>query len=156
DLLDAGPRPYREEVEVKPRSTSRTAAAESGTLYTPVRVINRGSHVIAAKGPGRYVLRYRVFDEKGQPCGGWSAGLELPGLVMPGRAVAAALPVAVPAVPGNYEVGFRAEGWDATETDHRDEARGPRLRLIVHGSQAGGPESCCAPLLEIVQSSLAA
>ena len=52
DLLDAGPRPYREEVEVKPRSASRTAAADSGTLFIPVRVINRGSHVIAAQGPG--------------------------------------------------------------------------------------------------------
>ena len=84
------------------------------------------------------------------------AGEDLPGLVMPGRAVAAVLPVNVPAVPGNFEVGFRAERWYAKETDPGDEGHGSRLRLVVHGNQIGPPESCCAPLLEIVQSTLAA
>jgi len=161
DLLDAGARPYREEVEVKPRSTSRSVAAGSGTLFVPVRVINRGSHVLAAQGAGRYVLRYCLREEAGGQGVGVGGATELPGLVMPGRAAAAAVPVAVPEVPGQYRLAFWAERCGAAEGLAGGEKRTGSsltqegiLLLNVTGREAGQGEGCCAPLLEAIQSAL--
>jgi glycosyltransferase involved in cell wall biosynthesis len=158
DLLDAGPRPYREQVEVKPRSASRTAAG-SGAALVPVRVVNRGSHVLLAEGPGRTVVRYQVVAEDGRPLAD-AAERPLPSLVMPGRALAAAVPVAVPAAPGEYRVVFWAErkvgdeGSCPLTPEPSPQPGEAGLRLIVPGPGADKPDTCCAPFLESVQAAL--
>jgi glycosyltransferase involved in cell wall biosynthesis len=150
NLLDAGPRPYRGEVEVKPRSETRTARAGSGTVLIPVRVINRGSHAVLADGPGRTVLRCRVHDEAGQPCGASAPATLLPGLLVPGRALAAAVPVPVPALPGTYRVGF----WAERATNAGAENPEAWLTLTVEDNGPIPDQRCCAPLLETVQGAL--
>jgi glycosyltransferase involved in cell wall biosynthesis len=163
NLLDGGPRPYREQVEVKPRSSTRTVRAGSGAVLVPVRVVNRGSHAALADGPGRVVLRCRVLDESGQPVGPAAADTPLPGLLVPGRALAAAVPVPVPSTPGTYRVGFRAERAAASpiaqetgEAPGRVEPEGPEawLSLVVEGKEAGSDQRCCTPLLDAVQAAL--
>jgi glycosyltransferase involved in cell wall biosynthesis len=150
NLLDAGPRPYREQVEIKPRSETRSARAGSGTVLVPVRVINRGSHAVLADGPARTVLGCRVLDESGQPCGEGASATPLPGLLVPGRALAAAVPVPVPARPGSYRVGFRAER--ATNADGNSAESW--LTLVVEENGSPADQRCCTPLLDAVQGAL--
>src|SRR5262249_17690015 len=83
-LADAGPRPYRERVEVRPRSPARTVTAGSGSVLVPVRVLNQGSHAILRDGLARWVLRCRVLDEAGKLVGEPGAETTLPGLIIPG------------------------------------------------------------------------
>jgi hypothetical protein len=159
DLLDAGPRPYRAAVEVRPRSAARTAAAGSGTVLVPVRVVNRGSHAVLPHGPGRVVLRCRVVDDSGQDCTAAGADTSLPALLMPGRALAAAVPVPVPAAPGTYRVAFRAERPAEAEDNGRQESAGQPapeswLTLTVEGDGGAKGAGCCGPLLEEVQAAL--
>src|SRR5262249_21776032 len=107
DLLDTGGRPFEPHVEVRPRSTSRTVAVGAAKVLGPVGVVNRASHPAAASGPARLLIHWWIQSTgnlPGEVAGGQTA---LPGLVMPGRATAAAVPVAVPPVPGTYRVGFR-------------------------------------------------
>src|SRR5438067_6818054 len=60
EILD-GPRPpRREHVEIVPRTDSLTVSAGQETLLVPVRVVNRGTHAVAAEGPGRSLVESRV------------------------------------------------------------------------------------------------
>jgi glycosyltransferase involved in cell wall biosynthesis len=152
-LLDAGPRPCREQVEVKIRAAQREAAAGSGTVPVPVRVVNRGSHALLAEGPGRAVLRCRVMDGAGNLVGS-SFETSLPGLLMPGRALAAAVPVPVPAEPGTYRVGIRVGAVAAWPEDDRTPEQESWLHLTVHPEQGGPASSCCAPLLDAARAAL--
>jgi glycosyltransferase involved in cell wall biosynthesis len=161
-VLDAGPRPFADHVEVRARSATRAAAAGSGTVLVPVRVVNRGSHVLLADGPGRGLLRYGISAETGQPVPAAATQTPLPGLVMPGRALAAVVPVAVPAVPGEYRVIFWAERIVPNEADPfaRLAPLGPGvggeggMKLIVEGPGEAQRDTCCGPFLDAVQADL--
>jgi glycosyltransferase involved in cell wall biosynthesis len=108
-LLHAPPRPYRERVEVRPRGAERTVAAGAEAILVPVRVVNRGTHPLVVEGPARTVLRCRVLNEQGRLVADGTDATPLPGLLQPGRALTAAVPVPVPSQPGTYEVIFWAE-----------------------------------------------
>src|SRR5262249_10818960 len=79
-VLDAGPRPYREQVEVRPRGAERAAPTGARAVLVPVRVVNRGTHPLVADGPARTVLRCRVVDEQGRTADEPGTGTPLPGL----------------------------------------------------------------------------
>src|SRR5262249_27600500 len=88
-----------------------------------------------------------------------SGDTPLPGLLLPGRALAAAVPVPVPTQPGKYSVVFRAEYVQngalprrKSQTTNGDPQA--TLRLIVDREPALAPAGCCAPLLETVQGAL--
>jgi glycosyltransferase involved in cell wall biosynthesis len=157
-LLDAGPRPQREEVEVKPRSASRTVTAGSGTALIPVRVVNRGSHALLAEGPGRTSLRCSVHTEEVRLSDGVAP---LPDLLIPGRALATAVAVPVPTAPGRYRVGFWAERVDRHAADEREDPPSAVswLELIVEenrntDNQTSNSTNWCAPLVDAVQEAL--
>jgi O-antigen biosynthesis protein len=159
-LLDAGPRPYREQVEVRPRGAERSAPAGARAVLVPVRVANRGTHPLVAEGPARSVLRCRVLDEQGRTVAGATDGAPLPRLLRPGRALAAAVPVPVPPTPGVYEVAFWAERADcgllAREAGSQrldsDPQPATRLRLVL--TAQGAAAGCCGPALETAQAAL--
>jgi glycosyltransferase involved in cell wall biosynthesis len=164
-LLDAAPRPYLEQVDVEPRSGSRTVSSGAGTVLVPVRVINRGTHAALSEGPGRFVLRHRLADEAGNPHGGPGPDTPLPGLLVPGRALAAAVPVAVPSTPGNYRVILWAEraepdqppdGRTATRRPERLTPAAPEswLPLTVAANGDAPGRGCCAPLLDAAAAAL--
>jgi glycosyltransferase involved in cell wall biosynthesis len=162
DLLHSGGRPYRAAIEVKPRSPNRTVRAGCPEVLVPVRLINRGTHAFVATGPGRLVVRWQILA--GTPGGeAVSSGeVSLPGLIMPGRAMAAAIPVSVPAVPGTYQIGLQVAPAQATAS--KDAPPDPRLAgafpeavvtLLVEPGSAASSDSCCTPLLQGVHAALA-
>lgn len=159
-VLDAGPRPYRDQVEVTPRSASRTVVASSGAALVPVRIVNRGSHVVLAEGPARAILCCQVIGVNGELLFSGDSDMQLPGLLVPGRALAAAVSIQTPEVPGNYRVDFWAErvAWDSTGDSPRRTSSplGPvgSMRLMVEGQGAETRESCCTPFLETVRGAL--
>jgi glycosyltransferase involved in cell wall biosynthesis len=158
DLLDDPPRPFQEQVEIRPRASSRTVGAGMETVLVPVRVINRGTHALAHEGPGRVVLRCALLDDAGQVAGRSATDTALPALLLPGRALAAAVPVPVPAAPGTYVVTFQAASLfrgplAATEAKGL-EAKERGMSLIVEGDGRRVARGCCAPMLEAVQAEL--
>jgi glycosyltransferase involved in cell wall biosynthesis len=160
-VLDAGPRPYREQVEVRPRGAERSAPAGARAVLVPVRVVNRGTHPLVAEGPARTVLRCRVADEQGRATAEPGAGTPLPGLLRPGRALSAAVPVPVPPVPGVYRVAFWAERVDCglrlAACGSPDKETGSLLLSVNPQSAIRKPQSgagCCGPALEAAQAAL--
>ncbi|MCI0456449.1 MAG: glycosyltransferase family 4 protein [Gemmataceae bacterium] len=151
-VLDAGPRPYREQVEVRPRRDRHTVSAGARAVLVPVRVVNRGTHPLVPEGPARTVLSCRVWDEQGREKATAEA-VPLPGLLMPGRALAAAVSVPVPADPGVYRVAFWAERVYSTVRQTEAPPTEDCLRLVVEGQGRGGSERGVA--LEAVQAALA-
>jgi glycosyltransferase involved in cell wall biosynthesis len=158
ELLDDPPRPFQEEVEVRPRASSRAVGAGVETVLVPVRVVNRGTHALAHDGPGRVVLRCALLDEAGRLAGSSEADTTLPALLPPGRALAAAVPVPVPAARGTYRVTFHAASlvrgplpWTGA---HGLGARERGLSLVVEGEGRHVARGCCAPILDEVQRAL--
>jgi glycosyltransferase involved in cell wall biosynthesis len=154
ELLDAPARPHREQVEVRARVDCRTVAAGLETVFVPVRVVNRGTHAVVHEGPGQTVVRCRVVDAAGQPWGPGGADTQLPGLLMPGRALSAAVRVPVPDRPGAYRVGLWAERADPAPAQGRQPSES-WLPLFVEGGERPVAPGCCTSLLETVQAALA-
>jgi glycosyltransferase involved in cell wall biosynthesis len=173
-VLDSGPRPYREQVEVRPRGSERSASTGARAVLVPVRVVNRGTHPLVAEGPARTVLRCRVVDAEGRTAAEPSEATPLPGLLRPGRALSAAVPAPVPAAPGVYRVAFWAERVDCglriadcgledkeaaallqspnPQSAIRNPQSGSWLRLLV--GEESTTDGCCGPALEAAQAAL--
>jgi glycosyltransferase involved in cell wall biosynthesis len=155
--LDEPARPWVERVELQPRGTERVAPAGAGTLLVPVRVVNRGSHVLVPDGPTRVVVSCRVLDATGQSL---ARDTPLSGLLMPGRALTVAVVAPAPAAPGNYRLRMRAErptartGTGLPEEDSLPARFGAILseevevRLTVGAPQSGGTSGTSALLQE--------
>jgi glycosyltransferase involved in cell wall biosynthesis len=100
DILHGPRRLRKDQVEVTPRTESLNVAAGQDRILVPVRVHNRGTHAIAAEGPGRYLIQSHAGDE----C---ETTTPLPDLLMPGQTLPAAVAVRVPRRPGSYQVTIR-------------------------------------------------
>jgi glycosyltransferase involved in cell wall biosynthesis len=152
ELLHGEPRLYREQLEVRPQHLSCTAAADVRHCLLPVRVANGGTHLAAAEGPGRFILRAQAVDAGGLAAA--SAGeAALPRSLPPGQDQAAVIPVPLPAAPGRYQVQVWAERAD------RDRAGAPQparwaTELVVVSEGAGAP-LLCTSALELVRAELA-
>jgi glycosyltransferase involved in cell wall biosynthesis len=110
-VLDAPPRPIEPLVEIQPRCPQRRAAPAARTTLVPAQVCNRGSHAILAEGPAKGLIRCRVRPEWASAgdtleCDTLEWDTPLPGLLLPGQALAAAVTVPVPPEPGAYRVSF--------------------------------------------------
>jgi glycosyltransferase involved in cell wall biosynthesis len=150
-LLHAAPRPYRELLEVRPRTLTRIVAGGTRTLLVPVRVLNRGTHAVVPDGPGRVVLRCRVQREDGRTVGPLAEETSLPGLLAPGRSLPAALAVPVPSAPGSYDVSFWAQRAAAPPPA---EMPSPTFRLVVERTAVRVPAPCCTPHLDAAEAAL--
>jgi hypothetical protein len=151
--LHEGPRPFQERVAVELKSSSRSVAGGQATLLVAVRVRNCGTHAAVAEGPARVVLRCRVVDAEGKALSE-SSSTALPGLVMPGQSVPAAMTVPVPQVPGDYRVMFWAERVDSAS--QADDANQAVMQLLVEPAGTTSSRQTGGTMLESVQSALAA
>jgi glycosyltransferase involved in cell wall biosynthesis len=107
DWLQGPERLLREEVEIQPRTSQRTAPAGAEAVLLPVRLVNRGTHVLVPHGPAGVVLRCRVDARRaGDASPPVPPDVPLPGLLMPGCAVTVAVAVPVPKAAGTYRVLF--------------------------------------------------
>jgi glycosyltransferase involved in cell wall biosynthesis len=152
-VLHQPPRDEDEVLLVKPRAAECVAGAGSGAVLVAVRVQNRGTRLAVAEGPGRTVLGGAVYDADGNVVRVVEPPVALPALLMPGRALSAALAVPVPEVPGEYMVRLWARPLDRVTLVSAEEAGGAPLRLVVQrdGSAAGDG---CRPLLGEAQAAL--
>ncbi|MBV9123193.1 MAG: glycosyltransferase, partial [Planctomycetes bacterium] len=144
-VLDSPPRAVREQIEVRPRLESCTAPPGPERLLIPVEVQNRGTHPAVSAGPARTVLRCRVMGITGTA----ATATPLPGLLIPGRSMPAAVPVLVPAQAGVYRVVLWAE--------RSERSRGPEaeMRLVVEAGAVRASGDCVMPFLALVQAALA-
>jgi glycosyltransferase involved in cell wall biosynthesis len=158
-ILDAPARPRLGALEILPRSAVVTASMQQGEIVVPVRLTNRGQHVEAAEGPGRTEIVARVLDAAGNPVGA-DAVTPLPGLLIPGRPVAAVVRVSVPTEPGEYKVAIQCQRLhsDRAVPDISTETRpAPTVRLIVNSAVAAvSPPIVPANLEPALRAALAA
>lgn len=154
-VLDAPVRAVREHVQVAPRGEQLTVSIARKSALVAVRVTNRGTHPIVEQGPARYVLRSYVGGDADRP---WRVGgpeVPLPGLVMPGQSVAAAIPVSVPTEPGVYRICFRAIRADGqAEAGPTAAELGTTFALHVTANHQPDGDGC-EPLLDQVRLALA-
>src|SRR5262249_25900474 len=120
----------------------------------PVRVTNAGSHVAVPEGPVRTVLRCRV--ENSMDCAPpvadapGSPETALPDLLLPGRSLAAALPIPVPRSARVFALRI----WAQQGHEPRADLPAAALQLIVEPTAARSSGGCCAPLLEQAEAAL--
>ena len=156
ETLDAPLRPVREHVEVTARGDQRTVSIAMTSALIPVRVTNRGSHPVVAHGPARCVLRSYVGGDAERP---WRIGgpeVPLPGIILPGQSVAAAIPVSVPSDPGVYRLCFRVQRAEAGESEYEAPTADPLATSIeLHvTAEAQRNDAGCGPLLDHVRLAL--
>jgi hypothetical protein len=156
-VLDGPPRPCRHLVEVSRRWGARRVRVAAGSTLVAVRAHNRGTHPVTGEGPGRTVLRCRVVDRLGRQVQAPAEGTPLPGLVLPGRSLPAALAVPVSDTPGVYRVDLWAEWCGGTEGDPASGQEAPftsSFRLMVRGTAPAEDDGRRASSLDGVDGSL--
>src|SRR5207244_12353491 len=104
NLLHAGPRMPRDEVEIRPHRAEHWTRLGTNSTLLSIRLINNGGTVHVPDGPGRTMLSCRVFDPDRREWLGPRLQAPLPGVLLPGTALPAVLPVAIPPAPGRYEI----------------------------------------------------
>jgi len=112
-------------------------------------VTNRGTQPLIPEGPARTILCGRIESSHENAA---VQSTPLPGLLPPGRTVAAAIPVSVPELPGTYRVSLWAQ---RAEEPIATTATIGTMQLVVEPSSAGMPDPCCAPLLDLAEAALA-
>jgi glycosyltransferase involved in cell wall biosynthesis len=152
DILHGPRRPREDQVEVTPRTETLNVAAGQDRILVPVRVHNRGTHAIAAEGPGRHLIQSRAGDD----C---ETTTPLPDLLMPGQTLPAAVTVPVPRRPGDYQVTFRMIrdqevcGHYLTDEFPATPILGT-MRLMVSDKATESETSWSAPLIDNIRSAL--
>ncbi|HEV2949782.1 MAG TPA: glycosyltransferase, partial [Gemmataceae bacterium] len=152
DILHGPRRPRKDQVEVTPRTETLNAPAGQDRVLVPVRVHNRGTHAIAAEGPGGFLIRSRAGDE----C---ETTTPLPGLLMPGQMLPAAVTIPIPQRPGDYQVTFRMIrdqevcGHYLTEEFPATPILGT-MRLMVNDKATESGASWSAPLIDNMRYAL--
>lgn len=153
NVLHAPIRTRHEQVEVTPRIADRTVTLGMSSILVPLRVTNWGTRAALVDGPARVVIRGTVCDTAGSACAE-IPDTPLPGLLVPGQVLAAAVPVPVPSAAGSYRVAF-----------HADRAQRPKgaqsldadamLLLRVESVRTAVAAGNCAPMLDLAQAAVA-
>ncbi len=153
DILHGPRRPRKDQVEVTPRTETLNVAAGQDRILVPVRVHNRGTHAIAAEGPGRFLIRSRAGDD----C---ETTTPLPDLLMPGQTLPAAVTVPVPRRPGAYQITFQVIRYQdicghylANKPPAYPSISGT-MRLTVNGGPTSSEASWSAPFIDNIRSAL--
>ncbi len=107
--LDDEPRKAVWDIEVQPQTTLCRAAKGSRTMLVPVRVVNRGTLPALPDGPAQTELFAEVIDAATGKLMGVASRTDLPGLLVPGASMPAALAVSLPGEPGHYQLVLQAE-----------------------------------------------
>jgi glycosyltransferase involved in cell wall biosynthesis len=154
DVLHAPARPFQELLQIEPRSAERTAAAGAGEVLVPIRITHRGTHAAVHEGPARIVLHSTVAAADGATPNLTGRAIPLPSLLLPGQTLAAAVPVSVPAMPGNYCVSFHAGRADGGSMRNSEPGEA-KLRLVVTTAGHHRSEHPCTPMLALIQTALA-
>ena len=152
DILHGPRRSRKDQVEVTPRTETLDVAAGQDRILVPVRVHNRGTHAIAAEGPGRFLIRSRAGDD----C---ETTTPLPDLLMPGQKLPAAVTIPIPRRPGDYQVTFRMIrdqevcGHYLTDEFPATPILGT-MRLMVNDKATESETSWSAPLIDNIRYAL--
>jgi len=153
-MLDFPPRPRQDYVEVAPRTRTMNVVAGQDTVLVPVRLVNRGTHAVAAEGPGRFLIRSQVSDET-------SSTTPLPDFLLPGQTVPAAVTILVPRQIGDYQITFQVvrdpEGIPAYQSFEPSENPlvSGTMELIVENRPVSSGGLWSGSLQEMVRSALA-
>jgi hypothetical protein len=143
---------------VEPRSEYREVPLGSREVQAAVRIHNRGSWPLVADGPGRVVVRAEVVDQDGRPINQHSAAV-LPGMVLPGRTMPAAVTVPVPDRAGTFEIVFRVEPAEFSEHligNGRSFVSVPgRMQLWVEHASDRPPAGMLGGVLDMIHQALA-
>lgn len=150
NLLDAAPRPYREEIELQPIQTRLRTSVGARRLLASVRVHNRGSHAAVAEGPGRTCLYCEVIDQISGMKAAPRESASLPALIAPGQTQIAALPVCIPRQPGQYLI----RAW-AGRCGSDAQTRVTIIDLEVTAGVSSEISGLVGPLLEHAREALA-
>jgi glycosyltransferase involved in cell wall biosynthesis len=152
-LLHEGPSPH-EQIEVTAARERSTVSASAGRVLLPLRVANRGTRTLVPDGPGRTIIYGQVMDSKGRPLGP-RAESPLPGVLLPGQVLPAALAIAVPEQPGNYHVFLwcRSARKTSAEDAATEKPLVARMDLCVKAGRVRD-DACCQPQLDAVQAAL--
>jgi glycosyltransferase involved in cell wall biosynthesis len=163
-LLHAPRRPSRQSLRIEPRELRRETTPGMGTCFIPIRLFNDGTHALVAEGPARAVVRSEVLDSDGESSHTAILHTDLPGIVMPGANVTAAVRVAVPARPGGYHVRFSVSAMSPSHASVSEDAiptkdllvvPAEQVQLIVTDKESVTPRTISSGLLETVQGAIA-
>ena len=105
-VLEGPARPFRDDLGVKPIRSECRVSWGTPTALVPVRLFNWGSHAAVADGPGRTEVYCEVSELTTGRVVGPATSSPLPGLLVPGRSLTAALPVPLPDRPGQYRIAI--------------------------------------------------
>ena len=148
-VLDGDPRAYRPALEIQLLQDTIQARPIAPTMLVPVRVHNRGTHVLVAAGPGQTTLWAEVHDPASREVVAERRRTPLPGLLAPGGTQTAMLLVPVPPVPGDYEVRLWAEYPDGGRL-----VPSVPISLPLHVGREIAKASSLAPLLDGIRQLL--
>jgi len=148
-ILTQPARVYREQLIVEPLRDNCNAVPDGGTMLLPVRFSNGGTHTAAPDGPGRTIVRCAIETNDGVAF--WDGELPLPAFLVPGQRQVAALPIAIPDVPGHYRIQLRLESLGRAK---RMPPNSGIVTLTVGGTQDSLPASCASAFLDTVQETL--
>jgi glycosyltransferase involved in cell wall biosynthesis len=138
-VLEAPAQPRSDSLEVMPRVETIEAGLQQAETVFPVRLTNRGRHVLAADGPGRTELTAQVVTSDGEPIG-TEIVTPLPDLLVPGRSAVAIIRVAVPPEPGEFGIRIRPRQLRADGTlAYLDVRPIPTARLLVAAEASAVP-----------------
>jgi glycosyltransferase involved in cell wall biosynthesis len=148
-VLDTGPRAYRPAIVFESLQAVIGVRPGAPTSLVPFRIHNRGTHALAADGPGQTTLWAEVTD---LPSGAVIAPRRctpLSGLLIPGATQTVMLRVGVPSEAGVYALRVWAEH---PEGDRRASSESVRVPLHVGNDTSAG---CgLSPLLDGIRQLL--
>jgi hypothetical protein len=151
ELLERPARPYRMDIGIQPYQAECRVAWGTRTVLLPLRLFNWGTHLAPAEGPGRTLLCFEISEPRTGTVVMPRQATELSGLLLPGRAQTAVVPLTLPAQPGQYRLTL----WAARACDRGQEPlQRVHLPLTVEESGNAVSPSCAAILLEELQRTL--
>lgn len=138
-------------LDVQPQTSFTQAAAGARSVLIPVRVVNQGTMPAFAEGPARTQLAAQVVDNLTGKLVGEPSRTNLPTTMVPGQTTPAAVMVALPTQPGQYQIVLSAESLLAGNERPRQQS----LPLFLGIAAPSARPANLGMFLETIQSALA-